>query len=110
MTTKVHSMVETAKTIFNATQHIVDAMPDGSRKQIKNLACEVATAVSMEPKEVLGFVNHFVHHTDVAFVTRGKNGGLVKGTKTAKPAKVAKPRVKKAKAATAVADGSSTTV
>ena len=98
----MQSMLETAKSIFNAAQTIVDGMPDGTRKQIKELACEVATAVSLEPKQVLGFVLHFAHHTNVAYVTRGKNGGLVKGTKTIKPAKVAKPKAAKKSAAVAV--------
>lgn len=93
----IQSMVETAERIFEAAHNIVEAMPVGNRKQIKELAVEVGTAVGMEPKRVLGFVNHFAHHTNVAYVTRGKNGGIIRGSK---PVKVAKAkRVKKADAA-----------
>ena len=89
----VQSMTETADRIFEAANTIVEGMPTGSRKEIKKLAVEVGAAVGMEPKEVLGFVNHFAHKTDIAYVTRGKNGGLIKGVR---PVKVAKPKKVKA--------------
>jgi hypothetical protein len=85
-------MVETAESIFEAANTIVSAMAVGTRKQIKELAVEVGTAVSMEPKRVLGFVNHFAHHTDIAYVTRGKNGGIIRGTRPVKQAKVKKSK------------------
>lgn len=85
----VQSMTETADRIFEAANTIVEAMQAGSRKEIKKLAVEVGAAVGMEPKEVLGFVNHFAHKTDIAYVTRGKNGGLIKGVR---PVKVDKPK------------------
>ena len=87
------SMLDTVKTIFDATQETVDGLKDGERIQIKQLAETVGSKVSMEPKVVLGFVNYFVHNTSVVYVTRGKNGGIIKGTR---PAKVVKPG-KKAK-------------
>ncbi len=90
----VQSMTETADRIFEAANTIVEGMLPGSRKEIKKLAVEVGAAVGMEPKEVLGFVNHFAHKTDIAYVTRGKNGGLIKGVR---PVRVVKPKkVKKA--------------
>ena len=93
MSTDIQSMTETAKSIFEAADSIVDKMQDGQRKQIKELAVEVGSAVSMDPKRVLGFVSHFVHHTTLAYVTRGKNGGIIKGVR---PVKVVKAkRVKK---------------
>lgn len=85
----VQRMTEEADNAFNAAHRIVEAMADGSRKQIKELTVEVANALGKEPKKVSGFVNHFVHETDIAYVTRGKNGGLIKGTR---PAKVVKPK------------------
>jgi len=80
-------MLETVERIFEATHATVESMNDGERIQLKELAQTVGLAVAMEPKHVLGFVNHFVHNSDIAYVTRGKNGGVIKGVKTAKPAK-----------------------
>lgn len=92
-TPNVQQMTETAQRIFETANGIVEGMSDGSRKQIKDLATEVSTALGLEPKRVLGFVNHFVHETNIAYVTRGKKGGLIKGVR---PAKVVKAkRVKK---------------
>ncbi len=85
----VQSMTETADRIFEAANTIVEGMAQGTRKQIKDLAVDVGAAVGMEPKEVLGFVNHFAHKTNIAYVTRGKNGGLIKGVR---PVKIDKPK------------------
>jgi hypothetical protein len=87
------SMVETAREIFTTANTIVEGMQPGDRKQIKDLAVAVSSVLNVEPKKVLGFVNHFAHTTDIAYVTRGKNGGLVKGVrvvKAVKPKKVKK--------------------
>lgn len=65
-------------------------MGAGDRKQIKELAADVGSALGMEPKRVLGFVNHFAHETNIAYVTRGKKGGIVKGTRPAKVVKAKK--------------------
>jgi hypothetical protein len=67
----VQKMTEAADSAFTAAHKIVEAMPDGSRKQIKDLTMEVATTLGKDPKKVIGFVNHFVHETDIAYVTRG---------------------------------------
>jgi len=83
----ISNMLETVERIFEATHATVESMNDGERIQLKELAQTVGLAVAMEPKHVLGFVNHFVHNSDIAYVTRGKNGGVIKGVKTAKPAK-----------------------
>ena len=101
----IKSMLETVERIFEAAHVAVESMPVGDRIQIKELAQTVALAVAMEPKHVLGFVNHFAHNTDIAYVTRGKNGGIIRGTR---PVKVDKP--KKAKKTAAATDGSSATV
>jgi len=92
-TPNVTKMTETAGECFDAADKIVTEMADGSRIQIKDLATKVSAEVGMEAKRVLGFINHYVHATDIAYVTRGKKGGLIKGVR---PAKVVKtPRVKK---------------
>lgn len=88
----VLSMTETAKEIFTAANSIVEQMQVGERKQIKDLAADVASALNVEPKKVLGFVNHFAHETTIAYVTRGKKGGLIKGTRPARVVKVKKAK------------------
>jgi hypothetical protein len=99
-TADIERMTAFSKQVFEAAQHTIEAMQDGERMQIKQLAQVVGLAVAKDPKEVLGFVNHFAHETSLAYVTRGKNGGIVKGTKTVKVVKV--KRVKKVDAATVV--------
>lgn len=91
MSTEVESRLTEARQAYEATQHILDGMKDGERVQIKDLAKDVGLALAKDPKEVLGFVNHFVHKTQIAYVTRGKNGGVIKGTR---PVKVVKPAKK----------------
>lgn len=91
----IEAMTATARQAFEAAQTIIDGMKDGERVQIKDLAKDVGLALAQDPKQVLGFVNHFVHNTSAAYVTRGKNGGVIKGTK---PAKVVKPAKKAAPA------------
>lgn len=83
-------MLETVERIFEAAQVVIGNMADGDRIQIKDLAQRVAATVSMEPKNVLGFVHHFAYNTNTAYVTRGKHGGIIKGTRPAKTDKKVK--------------------
>jgi len=78
------NMLETVERIFEATNSAVEGMNEGDRIQLKELAQTVGLAVAMEPKNVLSFVNHFVHNSDIAYVTRGKNGGVIRGSKNSK--------------------------
>lgn len=78
------TMLEGVEVIFKATHKVLGAMNDGERIQITELARVVGSVVSQEPKNVLHFVNYFVHNTDLAYVTRGKNGGVIKGKKPVK--------------------------
>jgi hypothetical protein len=93
MNADIEAMTATAKQAFEAAQNVVDSMKDRERIQIKDLAKDVGLALALDPKKVLGFVNHFAHHTSDAYVTRGKNGGLIKGARPVKVVKV--KRVKK---------------
>jgi hypothetical protein len=94
MNSNVQPMLETVEKIFTAAYTILEALQPGERMQVKELAQSVGLAVAMDPKEVSGFVNHFAHNTELAYVTRGKNGGIVRGTR---PAKVVKsPKKSKA--------------
>lgn len=88
----VQRMNEDADRVFTAAYQIVESMATGSRKQIKDLAADVSAATGMNPKRVLGFMNYFVHEVDIAYVTRGKNGGLIKGVRPVKVAKVKKAK------------------
>lgn len=97
--TDVQEMLATIEPILEAAHTVIDSMQTGTRKQIKELAQDVGAKLGKEAKDVLGFVNHFAHNTKIAYVTRGKNGGIIKGVK---PVKVAKAP-KKAKVDTTVA-------
>jgi len=102
----VERMTAFSKQCYEAAEHAIEAMQDGERIQIKQLAQVVGLAVAKDPKSVLGFVHHFAHDTTLAYVTRGKNGGIIKGTK---PVKVVKAS-KRQKKVDAVADTTSATV
>lgn len=87
----VSDMMEPIQAVLEAAQSVVEKMQDGERKQIKDLAEDVGGLLNRNPKEIFGFVNHFAHNTKIAYVTRGKKGGLVKGTRPAKVVKVKAP-------------------
>lgn len=91
--TDVKDIMVDIESVLVATHGVVAAMQPGERKQIKELANDVGAVMGKDPKEVLGFVNHFAHKTKIAYVTRGKHGGLVRGTR---PVKVVKPSKKAA--------------
>jgi hypothetical protein len=80
-----------SKQVYEAAETAVGVMQDGERIQIKQLAQAVGSALSEDPKKVLGLVNLYAHDTSIAYVTRGKNGGIVKGTR---PVKIVKPAKK----------------
>jgi hypothetical protein len=81
-----------AQETFEHTQAIIDGLADGERIQIKDLVAAVSKRGSLPVKDIIGFVSFFAHNTESAYVTRGKNGGLIKGTKVVKPVKVKKPK------------------
>lgn len=93
MNKSVQSKLDQVEKVFVATYEALETMNDGDRVQLAELSKTVGLAVGWEPKKVLPFVSHFVHGLDIAYVTRGKKGGIIKGVK---PASTAKP-VKKSK-------------
>jgi hypothetical protein len=97
----VESITAYSKQVYEAAENAVAAMQDGERMQIKQLAQAVGTALSEDPKKVLGLVNLYAHVTSLAYVTRGKNGGIIRGTK---PAKVVKASKRQKKVDSAVTD------
>jgi hypothetical protein len=90
----VERMTAFSQQCYEAAEHAIEAMQDGDRIQIKQLAQVVGLAVAKDPKEVLGFVHHYAHDNSLAYVTRGKNGGIIKGTKPAKVVKASKRQKK----------------
>lgn len=80
----MEEIMESVNRIFEATQASIDSMNNGDRIQLKDLAQTVGLTVASDPKYVLGFVNHFVHNSSIAYVSRGKNGGVIKGKKPTK--------------------------
>lgn len=90
MNADIEVMVTNAKEAFEAAQQVIDGMKVGDRIQLKDLAKDVGLALALDPKLVLGFVHHFAHNNGSAYVTRGKNGGVIKGVKPVKVVKVKK--------------------
>ena len=86
----IKEMLATIEPVLETAHQIVSKLNDGERIQIKKLAQDVGNTLSLDPKEILGFVNHFAHNTKIAYVTRGKNGGVVKGVRPAKVVKAGK--------------------
>jgi len=84
MSQNVKGILENIEVIFNASEKVLGAMDDGERIQLKDLAQVVGIMVSMEPKNILHFVSYFAHNTELAYVTRGKKGGVIKGQKNKK--------------------------
>ena len=91
--TDIETCVTVARQAFEAAQHVIDGMKDKERIQIKDLAKDVGLALALDPKQVLGFVNHFAHNNGSSYVTRGKNGGIIKGVKPVRIVKVSKKKV-----------------
>jgi hypothetical protein len=86
MSDKKEMLVNVAK-VFDATESAILGLKEDSRILMTDLSAAVSLAVAMEPKDVTEFVRYFVRNTNLVFVTRGKNGGVIKGTK---PVKVVK--------------------
>lgn len=84
----VKEMIQDISPVLEATNKIITDMQDGDRKQISALTEEVSQMTGKDTKQVASFVHYVAHNTSVAYVTRGKKGGLIKGVK---PAKIVKP-------------------
>lgn len=80
----VNSMIQTVSSIFNTVGSIVDAMNDGDRMQLKELAQAVSDKSGVNPQDSLTFVTYFARNTTSGYVSRGKNGGFIKGQKKLK--------------------------
>lgn len=89
MSSNVDRLVETAKEVWNAAETVVGSMKEKERKQIKELAEAVSALIGKDPKEVLDLVNRYAHGSESGYVTRGKGGGFIKGTRPVKVVKAA---------------------
>ena len=96
-------MLKDIEEVLQTARTVVETMQPGERKQIKELAQLVGAKLSREPKEVFNLINIFAHNTNIAYVTRGKNGGVVRGVKPVKTVKAGRVSKK------AQADTSATT-
>lgn len=79
--------LEIVENVYKQTQALIDGMPtdgEGKRMQIKDMAETVGIAVGLAPKDVLHMVNRYAHNAVGGYVTRGKKGGFIKGTKPVK--------------------------
>lgn len=86
----IQEMMKDIERVMEAIQTVLETMQVGERKQIKELTQDVSLLVAKDPKDILGFVNHFAHNSSIAYVTRGKNGGIVRGTRPVKTVKASK--------------------
>jgi hypothetical protein len=86
----IQEIMKEIQQVMEAAHTVIETMQVGERKQIKELAQDVSLMVAKDPKAVLGFVNHFAHNTNIAYVTRGKNGGIVRGSRPVKTIKASK--------------------
>lgn len=85
------SMIEKVNSIISTAQSMAESMPSNGRIQLKEFAKNVATSAGVDAKDALAFVTFFARNTDLGYVSRGKNGGFVRGTKPTKPAPKLKP-------------------
>jgi hypothetical protein len=83
-------MLKDIEEVLQAARTVVEGMQLGERKQVKELAALVGSIVSKEPKEILNLISIFVHNTNIAYITRGKHGGVVRGVREFKPVKAGK--------------------
>jgi hypothetical protein len=96
MNSDIKREVELVESVYTQTQALIDGMPsdgEGRRMQIKDMAEAVASAVAMEPKDILHMVNRYAHNTASGYVTRGKKGGFIKGVKPIKAAPSSSPSI-----------------
>lgn len=84
MNNTISVILDDVKVIFDATQAILEPLPLGERIQLKDLAQKVATSLNLDLRYVLPFVTHFARKTDLVYVTRGKKGGIIRGSKPSK--------------------------
>jgi hypothetical protein len=87
----INGMVDTISTLLRSAQTIVDNMVPQERKKLTDLAAEAGATVGMDADDALPHITWFAHNCDGIELSKGRTGGLYKGSK---PAPIRKSRKK----------------
>lgn len=79
-----NSIIERVNSVINSAAGIASSMQNGDRIQLKELALRASKSSNLDIKDALNLVSMFARSTDLGYVSRGKNGGFIRGTKPAK--------------------------
>jgi len=77
----IEEQISYIRKIYESAYTVLSTMKDKERMQVKHLAEIVSLSMAVHPKDILPFIKLYLQQTDVAYVVRGKNGGVVKGKK-----------------------------
>lgn len=83
----IATITERATTIFTATQSFIMEMNIGDRISLKKMAAKIGPSINMEPATILPYVADFARNNSLSYVSAGKYGGCVRGTRQLKVAK-----------------------
>jgi hypothetical protein len=86
----VEIMSQRANAIFTAINSVVSTMQDRENIPVGDLAKKVSKIVSLDVKEVMGYVQSFGKNTKGGYIDRGAHGGYIRGTKSVKTIKAGK--------------------
>lgn len=79
----INSMVDTMGTLLTNAQNIIDGMPQQARKKLTELAAEAGAELGMDQDDALPFITWFAHNCDGIELSKGRSGGIYKGSKPA---------------------------
>ncbi len=85
-----NSMMTIVNSVFTTINSTISEMADGDRHQLKDLSKIISDKTGADMETASAFVDYFSHNTNMGYVSRGKRGGFVKGSKPSKPSKPAK--------------------
>lgn len=84
MNTTITNMFQSLTPIFQAAYDFCIARPLNSRMPSKEIIVQVAKNLGMSFADVSGALGYFLHQTEsqgIGYITRGKNGGWVRGVR-----------------------------
>jgi len=76
-------MIDTISSLLRSAQTIVDNMAPQERKKLTDLAAEAGATVGMDADDALSHITWFAHNCDGIVLSKGRNGGIYKGSKPA---------------------------
>lgn len=85
--TQIKQELDSLTAVLDAVHATLESMAAGDRMQVKQLVQTVGLAVAKDPNDIFPLVHFIVSNTDAAYITRGKNGGVIKGTRPVKAVK-----------------------